>query len=513
MEPRKKSKALIITFIITLIILIGGYLLISKSGVLKGDKSILGKEFTPLFGTSKQKDVIVSDVKDKDTTTKPDDTPTQNPITQSPDETPVTTPEIKKPVAYTPPIKSLPKPVISTSTYNKQNTQINIPATPDVPIAPPIAIKTNQCVPEEIPLVFTDEEQQKLRELTRQFYRLAPQIKTADDIKAELEAGEGYKNIIANAEELTKQCYEQTTGRLASGSLKAIPQGTIGAKMLATYYTNYIPEYEQTAGGQILSTNYSQINGARIDRKANPWHNNTTEQYYFTAKILERSPRIAVVGQIEATPPTPAEGWDDQGFDDSVQAEEWCKIRGLSQVTAIRKVYPAGYSIDYSCGIIDGPILSTETANNNKGGTYRGIYRGIAWYPTTSSKAYIIAQKPVAEYFFDPNACKKRAGDVGCYQPFLHEKDPTGKETKIKLPRVEWVYGINVRSSNFSNYSECETAAKKLGASCSGNSTANESAYVNKIWNTGVVESEADGTMGYIAPIDYHIFENIFNIW
>ncbi|MCC6323378.1 hypothetical protein IT400_01150 [Candidatus Nomurabacteria bacterium] len=254
MQPRK-SKALIITFIITLVLLILGYFLVVKGGILKGDSSILGKKFAPILGTPKQKDLVVND-NNNDTATSTDTT--TPPIVTPPTDSGGTTeggndtggtPPIP---SYTPPNLSFPQPSIkkfqpwermyvaqcndnidndkdgstdsadndchsdgdnnNTNTYNpSDDSEIGSKNKkgPDVPTPEPDK-KKNLCDAGERPLVFTADEQAELDKLTREFYRLAPQLKTENDITNEILSRYKYEDLISNATNLTKQCYEQT---------------------------------------------------------------------------------------------------------------------------------------------------------------------------------------------------------------------------------------------------------------------------------------------------------------
>lgn len=251
MEPRK-SRALIITFIIVLVLLIVGYFLIVKGGIIKSDSAV-GKKFAPILGTPKQKDVIVDTNNGTDVTNPPAETPTE-PTNTGPN-LPTNPgsgggkPNIPK---YVPPNLSLPKPDYTNFTpkqfdtktqcadgkdndndtsidagdadchYDKnaknaasyvasynlesgsKNTEPNI-VTPD-----PKAKKNISCDVEEIPLVFTAAEQAELDSLTREFYRLAPQLKTEEDIVSEVLSKQGYEDLISNAKNLTQQCRDQT---------------------------------------------------------------------------------------------------------------------------------------------------------------------------------------------------------------------------------------------------------------------------------------------------------------
>jgi hypothetical protein len=254
MEPRK-SKALIITFIIVLTLLIVGYFVVVRGGLIKSDSAI-GKRFAPLLGTPKQKDVVVTD---PSTTPPVEDPSTETPGT-NPDDLPPTNPDdgpdSGKPTPipkYVPPNLSFPKPDFNTPktpsynyntqcsdgkdndkdgsidssdddchsdgnaknptsytpTYNTEFGSKNLPVNTVVPSNP--NTKVISCDVEQIPLSFTAEEQAQLDELTREFYRLAPQLKTENDIVAEISSNQGYNDIITNAKELTKQCWDTTS--------------------------------------------------------------------------------------------------------------------------------------------------------------------------------------------------------------------------------------------------------------------------------------------------------------
>jgi hypothetical protein len=236
--------------------LIAGYFLLVKNDVLKGNLSLSGKKFNPILGTPKQKDVVVNNEEEKkpdtivppDTTspTPPNDTDTTNAGNKG--DTGAVQPISK----FVPPNMTFPQPKnspftpknisVSTqcadgvdndkdgsidsadndchsdgnaknlssyvSTYKKEAGSKNAPI---VPVTPDPKKKTAaQCTTEDVPLVFTEAEQRRLDELTREFYRLAPQLKSANDVVAEINAEQSYRDTINNAEALTKQCYDQT---------------------------------------------------------------------------------------------------------------------------------------------------------------------------------------------------------------------------------------------------------------------------------------------------------------
>ena len=94
----------------------------------------------------------------------------------------------------------------------------------------PIAETDDHCKAlDENPLKFTDAEKRKLNALLRQFYRIAPLLKTQDDINDEYSAKEGYIDLYKEAVSLTKQCYDQqypTENNAARVAIGATPNYT-----------------------------------------------------------------------------------------------------------------------------------------------------------------------------------------------------------------------------------------------------------------------------------------------
>ncbi len=369
MQPRK-SKALIITFIIVLVLLIVGYFIVVRGGILKGNSTILGKKFDPILGTSKPKDIIVG----KDGTENPD--ANTNPDTNTkPDTEPkdggtngggggTTTPTTP---VYIPPNLSFPP--LKTRPYEQSETDITTECsdgldndkdgsrdsedndchsdgdaknpnsfnpiddsedgtknkpTPVGPTPDPEKKKIS-CDTEEIPLVFTEEEQKQLDELTREFYRLSPKLKTENDIVAEVSTYYGYKDLIRNTEDLIAQCRAQTStpeylqnnfleeklspltpndgvifadghdcktdptlchdaGRtLSIGFVPDDGGETSGAKPNAWCFTEpqYCHEVKWTYKGLPGDTLVSLVHKGRVERIRNPYYDSSKEKYPF----------------------------------------------------------------------------------------------------------------------------------------------------------------------------------------------------------------------------------------
>lgn len=327
MQPNK-SRAFIITFVVVLVLLIAGYLLFfSPNAVLKSG-SLVGKKFSPLLGTPKEKELVVDDTPS---------TPIEPPVTTPDDTTPPSTPDgdTKLPDVpkYTlpkinPPSSKFPSPdggldesdpqkralaqcedgrdndgdkLIDSADPgchtdgNSKNLQSYTPRAnnerdyigiPEVP-PDPINKKEISCDVEEVPLVFTEAEQARLDELTRQFYRLAPQLKTEEDIILELSSNQGYQDIIDNAKNLTAQCWEQTS----------TPQ----------YLRNSIniEQIGENDGNKVFTR--STLYKGRTERLPTPYYNKTSISHSFYEAYY-----------IDSTTGLPVYSWED-----------WEKIRNI----------------------------------------------------------------------------------------------------------------------------------------------------------------------------------------
>ncbi len=198
----KKSKALIITIVAILVLVVAVYLIFKNSDKLFGTKGgAISKIFSPLLGSSKQKNV--------DTITKPE-TSTDQTDTDIPDTGDSNTggDRITTPTPIAPPFTPLPTP--SSRNYLAPD------ITPDPIIAsapqivkspeptPPICLNTN-----DYPLEYTDVEKDELVELLRQYYLIAPELKTASEVVLLNEDIKKNQALIDSADILTGQCKEQ----------------------------------------------------------------------------------------------------------------------------------------------------------------------------------------------------------------------------------------------------------------------------------------------------------------
>ncbi|MBP6908318.1 MAG: hypothetical protein KBB75_00655 [Candidatus Pacebacteria bacterium] len=105
-----------------------------------------------------------------------------------------------------------------------------------------VTTEDNKCkVVDDNPLVFTATEQKELDTLLRQFYRVAPLLKTEDDVLAETRARIGYIELVREVESLTNRCvaeqYPNTDGGKARLSADATKEYT-GPRQVRTnpYY-------------------------------------------------------------------------------------------------------------------------------------------------------------------------------------------------------------------------------------------------------------------------------------
>jgi len=261
----KKSKALIITFIAILILLIAGYFIFKNSDKLFGTKNStnISKLFAPLLGTSKEKpaDTLVVDNQPAGgdttgTTTGPGGT---TGTTTGPGGTTGTTTGpggtggviIPPPILIPPPFNPIPTP---TTDCKDKNGNL-IPCTNDLPSTDPTqcsdgvdndkdrladmndpgchtdfnannALSYDRYVNDESrkkdtsattiggmcpddPLVFTEDEKAQLATLLRQYYLLAPTLRIEDDITLLDYDNQINEELVKQATILLNDCKDQ----------------------------------------------------------------------------------------------------------------------------------------------------------------------------------------------------------------------------------------------------------------------------------------------------------------
>lgn len=504
-KNKRKSRALIITFFIMIILLFLFYILFIKNNPLENTKgtSNENRNFFSLFSKSKDKELNTLDENNKNqniTENNTGDSGSDEEIVtginiggNSDDDTNQIPLENNK-------LRPIPTPeddFIDAETEILKN--------PDIKTFPEIEIENvKQCNLDDYKLKFTDAEKAELEKLLREFYKFASSVKTEEDIDIEHEAKQSYIDLVAEAKDLTKQCYLETSS----------------PTYLANFdFNNSINDQENTPNGTWISKNYSRLSEARIERKVNPWYifSNSNEGYSYRATILGRSDRLKtsvllfsngityfgdnkvsdVKDGISNTNPTP--------LSDSVIAESECIRHSKNYITSISNSIPSNYRIDANCAIIDGPVLPVGD-NKNNGSDSIGVYFGIVWYPKKpgySQEDYYYREK---EWFYYESTCEKRAGVGNCVQP-------TAFSYRAPLKRVEWIYSVDVVSPKFNSLEECQKAMSANGhkGTCTGESSTN--AYIQKLWNQELLTDGSVDIYGYVPPIDYYLFEQMFNIW
>ncbi len=443
-------------------------------------------------------------------------------------------------------LRPIPRPDYDPIDYPNINPTIVPTVVPPVPNTE----KAKQCNLDDYKLKFTAEEQAELDRLLRDFYRIASSIKTEEDIEAENEARLSYISLANEAKDLTKQCYEQTDGKAG------IPQTIGGVKYMTGFdWNNALKEQHTTPKGQLISTNFSRSTEARLERKGNPFYiaKNTgtgSSVYFFTAEILNRSPRYNVADNFwtksndEGTTmktsqkyPGTAEGYaipkevpgvafrntidGTLGFVDSVEAQKACKEGLRVALENEKKKWPSDYILSGDCQIIDGtPIFYGIKSNADHAD--KKFWRALAIYPMNNKVSPLLQR----EWFYGETDCEKRAGDGNCSQPLRDEPRPTkGVQVGI-LSRIDWVYGISFRSATYPSLVYCQKIEQAYGGkvidkcgSATTNATDEGKAYIQKVWTKNDIpnyidvsgEGTADPT--YIAPYDYDVFEEMLNIW
>lgn len=249
-----KYRAFIITFIVVMVLLIVGYFLLRGMGSSTTKGETLTQKFSSLFGISKQKqiDTVVDTGVNKN---EPGVTPI-NIDNQTPDSTPqkgtvsqqgsdISTPGLNpfpfngSSYVYNPISDQKSQcsdgidndgdgaidgkdagchtdiDATNSSTYDQWLNDENAESGPNIVIDKPV--NSGSCVPNRnIPL--TADEQKRMNELLRDFYRLAPNLATAEDITIEKGNAKSYQETIDKASEYTNQCYSERNKNWPSAS-------------------------------------------------------------------------------------------------------------------------------------------------------------------------------------------------------------------------------------------------------------------------------------------------------
>ena len=219
---QRKSKAWIIVLIVVILLVTVVYVLFSDREQIFGTKNAekITKTFSPLLGSSK-----------KTETTNTGNTTGTDIVTTSTDNTGTgtTTGSLSNGDGlntgdglgtgegfgntggsgtrnnqggsnYTPPLSPLPTPGSSTGSGTTTTTTTTT-STPPIRVNPP---DPNFCYDD--PLVFTDAEKEELASLLRQYYLIAPTIKTTDDLALANNDISTNQALLDQVESLTNQC-------------------------------------------------------------------------------------------------------------------------------------------------------------------------------------------------------------------------------------------------------------------------------------------------------------------
>lgn len=268
----KKSKALLITIIALLILVIVAYFMFKNRDTIFNTKGVTdsSQKFSPLLGTSDKNPTDVSQVENPTQPTQGGVTPSKSSNTENPrPESGIITGNTNGstsplPNIIEPPLNPLPTPS-STECRDKNGNVVacikntdpfaNNPQCSDrddndrdilIDQADPAchtdfdatnpstydpnlnnenrakvvasSTQTSKSIcPEDDPLAFTEEENAELEKLLRQYYLIASTLKTEDDLDVIENDTLQNKALVAQAKELTKDCKDQKADPLYTG--------------------------------------------------------------------------------------------------------------------------------------------------------------------------------------------------------------------------------------------------------------------------------------------------------
>lgn len=209
----QKSKALIITIIAIVVLVLVAYLLFKNSDKLFGTKNqSITKLFSPLLGTPKQKAVDTVDKNVDQIDTDQGSPSTDTPSSGGSDINEVVGGDVSGPVnkksGITAPFNPIPTPGEGISSGNDPIIATTGGVKP-TPTPGPTKSEDPKVCPIDEELEYTDAEKDELAELLRQYYLIAPELKTADEvamINADIQRSQA---LIDRADTLTLQCKEQ----------------------------------------------------------------------------------------------------------------------------------------------------------------------------------------------------------------------------------------------------------------------------------------------------------------
>ncbi|MEK7585655.1 MAG: hypothetical protein AAB477_00235 [Patescibacteria group bacterium] len=208
----KKSKALIITIIAIVVLVAALYFLFKNSDKIFGTKdTAISRLFAPLLGSSKKK--AVDTVNNTNTeqgggTTEDTSGTVNNGTNEVVDVNTGNNPITGGVNPITPPLTPLPTPGNDTASGGYTPAPItNNDISPLPPIRAPI--DEPKICPVEEELEYTNAEKDQLAELLRQYYLIAPELKTAGEVAMINDDVRRNQDLIDHADTLTLQCTAQ----------------------------------------------------------------------------------------------------------------------------------------------------------------------------------------------------------------------------------------------------------------------------------------------------------------
>jgi hypothetical protein len=275
-----KWRAFIITFIIITLLLVGAYFLFRNSGSANNTKGdTIAQKFSSLFGTSKQKqintvvDTGLKDISPSIPPVKVDDNIQQGSNTPlGPNNTKPVAPGLN-PFPYTP-NNSNGNYVYNPSYQSKLQCEDGLDNDGDGSIdkndagchtdldaknansydqwlddesaenGPNVIVDKKTaggCTPNKT-ILFSADDQKRINELLRDFYRLAPNLATKEDITIEAGNAKAYKDTIDSAISYTKQCYDER--KINAPSASNAPQKILKAEYADSNANNPTNQFE-----------------------------------------------------------------------------------------------------------------------------------------------------------------------------------------------------------------------------------------------------------------------------
>jgi hypothetical protein len=243
-NPRK-SKAVIIAIIVVLILVLAGYFLLRKTTttdpVTGETTSSNNKVFSSLFGTSKKKTLTPVEKSEKDgisnvpENTTPSGTGTNTSIDAGIGSSGSfgtnsgfgVNSGFGSTGSFAPTLKPLPTPGGGSFSSNFGTTSglngltfgngSGSGSTPNTLTGSNPQTGSPDICPIDDPLTYTDDEKAQLEELLRQYYLLASNIKTNDDIALINNDLSGYRSLIDQSNSLTNQCVSEKSNSSYTG--------------------------------------------------------------------------------------------------------------------------------------------------------------------------------------------------------------------------------------------------------------------------------------------------------